>query len=332
MLTTSRHLPYLGEISGVWAFCHAREKRARLVLWDTAAIVSSLTTPKKDVHGFSYTYLKYTILYLIPPRRRGHTGFPFHQAREKRAWVVFRCTANAENGVLGDCPPCRKHRNEFLPTTLEKNAQTVYGALHALETFSQLCYFNFTSKIIELHSAPWKIIDQPRFPYRGLMIDRESFPLEMPSYPNLWNGAYSYSERYTTADALEIVLYAQRRGINVLAEIDVPGHTRSWGLGYPSLWPSFNCREPLDVSNEFTFQVLDGILSDFSKVFKFKFVHLGGDEVNTNGELWATPKNSIVLVNSGNGEEAERIKDIFHYPLSEKIHPAILFISNDGIS
>ncbi|KAL0918905.1 hypothetical protein M5K25_010952 [Dendrobium thyrsiflorum] len=161
-------------------------------------------------------------------------------------------------------------------------AQTVYGALHALETFSQLCYFNFTSKIIELHSAPWKIIDQPRFPYRGLLIDRESFPLEMSSYPNLWNGAYSYSERYTTADALEIVLYAQRRGINVLAEIDVPGHARSWGLGYPSLWPSFNCREPLDVSNEFTFQVLDGILSDFSKVFKFKFVHLGGDEVNTN--------------------------------------------------
>ncbi|XP_020676370.1 beta-hexosaminidase 3 [Dendrobium catenatum] len=198
-------------------------------------------------------------------------------------------------------------------TYAQIEAQTVYGALHALETFSQLCYFNFTSKIIELHSAPWKIIDQPRFPYRGLMIDtsrhylplavikkvidtmsyvklnvlhwhivdRESFPLEMPSYPNLWNGAYSYSERYTTADALEIVLYAQRRGINVLAEIDVPGHTRSWGLGYPSLWPSFNCREPLDVSNEFTFQVLDGILSDFSKVFKFKFVHLGGDEVNT---------------------------------------------------
>jgi hypothetical protein len=130
------------------------------------------------------------------------------------------------------------------------------------------------------------------------------------------------------------------------------------GVGYPSLWPSDSCREPLDVSKNFTFEVIDGILSgdtyrfcqrkwsgswacylkrslvcghapkvqvihknreprkrihyvhtitspplkenskyirqlpnrvqtlccfsDFSKVFKFKFAHLGGDEVNTS--------------------------------------------------
>ena len=33
------------------------------------------------------------------------------------------------------------------------------------------------------------------------------------------------------------------------------------GVGYPSLWPSQSCREPLDVSNEFSFKVIDGILS-----------------------------------------------------------------------
>lgn len=33
------------------------------------------------------------------------------------------------------------------------------------------------------------------------------------------------------------------------------------GTGYPSLWPSKDCQEPLDVSNEFTFKVIDGILS-----------------------------------------------------------------------
>ncbi|KAJ0018368.1 hypothetical protein Pint_11669 [Pistacia integerrima] len=58
------------------------------------------------------------------------------------------------------------------------------------------------------------------------------------------------------------------------------------GVGYPSLWPSKDCQQPLDVSNDFTFKVIDGILSDFSKVFKFKFVHLGGDEVNTS--CWRT--------------------------------------------
>ena len=79
-------------------------------------------------------------------------------------------------------------------------AQTVFGALHALEvtqmrpmyeykqstqlllpryltvifvflqTFSQLCNFDFNARLIELHSAPWTIVDMPRFHYRGLLI------------------------------------------------------------------------------------------------------------------------------------------------------------------
>ncbi|KAL3654005.1 Beta-hexosaminidase 3 [Castilleja foliolosa] len=193
-------------------------------------------------------------------------------------------------------------------------AQTVYGALHGLQTFSQVCHYNISSRGILVHQVPLTIFDQPRFSYRGLLIDTsrhyqplpvikqvidsmtyaklnvlhwhivdtQSFPLEIPSYPKLWDGSYSASERYTFADATEIVSYAKRRGINVLAEIDVPGHAESWGVGYPSLWPSRDCKEPLDVSNEFTFKLIDGILSDFSKIFKYKFVHLGGDEVNTS--------------------------------------------------
>ncbi|XP_006645150.1 beta-hexosaminidase 3-like [Oryza brachyantha] len=206
------------------------------------------------------------------------------------------------------------------PLHAQIEARTVFGALHALQTFSQLCYFDFTSRLIEIISAPWTISDTPRFPYRGLLIDTsrhylpvtvikkvintmtysklnvlhwhivdaQSFPIEIPSYPKLWNGSYSFSERYTTSDAIDIVRYAENRGVNVMAEIDVPGHALSWGVGYPSLWPSDTCKEPLDVSNNFSFGVIDGILSDFSKVFKFKFVHLGGDEVNTS--CWtATP-------------------------------------------
>ncbi|KAK9141411.1 hypothetical protein Scep_011092 [Stephania cephalantha] len=203
------------------------------------------------------------------------------------------------------------------PIYAHLEAHTVYGALHGLQTFSQLCNFNFTTRIIEVRQVPWIIIDQPRFQYRGLLIDTsrhyqplpmiknvidamtytklnvlhwhivdsQSFPLEIPSYPKLWKGAYSSSERYTMADAAEVVDFARRRGIHVLAEIDVPGHAGSWGVGYPSLLPSPTCQQPLDVSNEFTFKVIDGILSDFSKVFNFRFVHLGGDEVDTT--CWA---------------------------------------------
>ncbi|XP_027350015.1 beta-hexosaminidase 1-like [Abrus precatorius] len=196
--------------------------------------------------------------------------------------------------------------------TIEAN--TVYGALRGLETFSQLCLFDYTTKTVKIYKAPWSIRDKPRFAYRGLMldtsrhylpiyvikqiiesmsyaklnvlhwhiIDEESFPLEIPTHPNLWKGSYTKWERYTVEDAYEIVYFAKMRGINVMAEVDVPGHAESWGAGYPDLWPSPSCREPLDVSKTFTFDVISDILTDMRKIFPFELFHLGGDEVNTS--------------------------------------------------
>ncbi|XP_058772022.1 beta-hexosaminidase 1-like [Vicia villosa] len=196
--------------------------------------------------------------------------------------------------------------------TIEAN--TVFGALRGLETFSQLCSFDYSSKKVQIYKAPWSIRDQPRFPFRGLMldtsrhylpvnvikqiiesmsyaklnvlhwhiVDEQSFPLEVPSYPNLWKGSYSKWERYTVEDAYEIVNFAKLRGINVMAEVDVPGHAKSWGIGYPDVWPSPSCKTPLDVSKEYTFDVLSGIMTDMRKIFPFELFHLGGDEVNTD--------------------------------------------------
>nr|XP_043616801.1 beta-hexosaminidase 1 [Erigeron canadensis] len=197
-------------------------------------------------------------------------------------------------------------------------ANTVYGALRGLETFSQLCGFDYGTKTVQIYKAPWFIKDKPRFAFRGLLldtsrhyypieiikqiidsmsyaklnvlhwhiIDEQSFPLEVPAYPKLWKGAYTKYERYTVEDASEIVSYAKSRGINVMAEIDVPGHAESWGTGYPDLWPSASCKEPLDVSKNFTFEVLSGILEDMREIFPFELFHLGGDEVNT--DCWSS--------------------------------------------
>ncbi|KAH7548014.1 hypothetical protein ACOSP7_032674 [Xanthoceras sorbifolium] len=206
---------------------------------------------------------------------------------------------NSDHSIIGEA-------------TIEAN--TVYGALRGLETFSQLCSFDFETKSVQVYKAPWYIQDKPRFAFRGLMldtsrhyqpvnvikeiiesmsyaklnvlhwhiIDEESFPLEVPSYPKLWQGAYTKWERYTVDDAYEIVSFAKMRGINVMAEVDVPGHAESWGAGYPDLWPSPTCREPLDVAKNFTFDVITGILADMRKIFPFELFHLGGDEVHTD--------------------------------------------------
>lgn len=112
------------------------------------------------------------------------------------------------------------------------------------------------------------------------MVDQQAFPIEVPSFPDLWKGAHSPRERYTLADIAHLVQFAADRGIVVVPEIDVPGHAASWGVGYPELWPSIDCKMPLDVSRNSTFQIIRGILRDLKSVIPYTTFHFGGDEVD----------------------------------------------------
>ncbi|KAK8510263.1 hypothetical protein V6N11_000554 [Hibiscus sabdariffa] len=183
-------------------------------------------------------------------------------------------------------------------------ASTIYGALRGLETFSQLCAFDYTTKSVQISRAPWYIKDKPRFAYRGLLLDtsRHHFPvdaiksiIESMSYAKLI--LMHFLSRYLhiqncgmvltqNGSAIPSRMRVELSGIHVMAEVDVPGHAESWGAGYPDLWPNATCREPLDVTKNFTFDLISGILSEIREIFPFELFHLGGDEVNT--DLWAS--------------------------------------------
>eukprot|EP00656_Telonema_subtile_P016112 TRINITY_DN1849_c0_g1_i1.p1 TRINITY_DN1849_c0_g1~~TRINITY_DN1849_c0_g1_i1.p1 ORF type:complete len:519 (+),score=106.62 TRINITY_DN1849_c0_g1_i1:215-1771(+) len=203
------------------------------------------------------------------------------------------------------------------------SASTIYGAMRGLESFSQLVSFNFTTETYSV--APVVIKDAPRFPHRGLMmdsarhfetlasirhvidslpyaklnvlhwhmVDSQSFPFQSKAYPKLWAGAYSEVEKFTQADIATIVEYARMRGVRVIVEFDMPGHAGSWCVGYPEICPSPTCTQPLNVANNFTFTLIDGLLGDCtgrkastkgspSGLFPDDFLHLGGDEVDTS--------------------------------------------------
>ena len=197
-------------------------------------------------------------------------------------------------------------------------AETYYGALHALETLSQLVYYNFSSNTYYIPSTPWQIIDSPRFPHRGILVDTsrhyqtlpiirriidslafskynvfhwhlsdsQSFPWGPESLPRLSLAAYSPSDRYSSADIEDVVEYARQRGVRVMIEFDVPGHADSWCVGYPDVCPSPTCKSPLDPSSNATWSLLQTLITEVTGgrqgagLVTENLIHLGGDEVD----------------------------------------------------
>ena len=112
---------------------------------------------------------------------------------------------------------------------------------------------------------------------------------------------------YTKSDITSIVEYGLARGIRVIIEFDIPGHSASWGkgikkrrrrsflfgnvltyislLGYSNITtycPSYNANInniPLNPSVPFTFELLEGLLGEIAPLFPDEYIHLGGDEV-----------------------------------------------------
>jgi hexosaminidase len=209
------------------------------------------------------------------------------------------------------------------PQLITLKAATVVGAFHGMETLLQLVQLKDNAATIPAVS----IKDTPRFQWRGLMIDvsrhfepvrqiertldgmamvklnvfhwhlsdDQGFRAESKIYPKL-TGVGSNGEFYTQEQMREVVAYARARGIRVVPEFDIPGHTVSWMVAYQQLGSSkgpFHLPdvagihdEALDPTREGTYVFLNRFIGEMAKIFPDAYFHIGGDEVN--GEVWTS--------------------------------------------
>jgi hexosaminidase len=193
--------------------------------------------------------------------------------------------------------------------TIERNVEVSGGSYSAVAaaTTVLLQLMSDTGELPYCH-----IEDEPDLPYRGLLLDvarqrhspdmirqmidlcrlyrlshlhlhltdNESFTFPLAAYPHIPTPNRHYSRQELT----ELVEYAHKRGIQLVPEIDLPGHSRRLNEAEPGIFTSgfgeahgnVICLGSPDV-----FEAVATILDEVCEVFRYsEYVHIGGDETN----------------------------------------------------
>ena len=239
---------------------------------------------------------------------------------------------------------------DISPSGARLHATTVVGAMHGLETLQQLIQTDATGYFLPAVS----IQDTPRFRWRGLMIDcgrhfmpievikrtldgmaavklnvfhwhlseDQGFRMESRAFPRLTELG-SDGLFYTQEQAREIVAYARDRGIRVVPEFDMPGHTSAWFVGYPDLASApgpfhiereFGVFDPvMDPTRESTYKFLDRFIAEMAAIFPDHFLHIGGDE--NNGIEWKANPRIQAFMREHNLRDTAGLQNYFNQRL-----------------
>jgi hexosaminidase len=201
------------------------------------------------------------------------------------------------------------------------------------------------------------IDDMARYKYNRLhlhLTDDQGWRIEIKSLPKLTSvGAWraerkgkwmntttpskeepkTYGGFYTQEDIKEIVAYAKAKFIEVIPEIDIPGHSLAMNAAYPFLsttpnypfqvnageefmdWEGFNGHvaakidNSLDPSNETVYEYLDKIFTEIAPLFPFEYIHMGGDENPKNN--WEKSANVQALMKKEGLKDQNEVQSYF---------------------
>jgi hexosaminidase len=318
---------------------------------DTAFTISIKGNPDKRLYGSATRALRHL---------SGQTGFFLTQDFITRADSKVTKYSNKSEFVIECKNPGKLGLNEdesytltITPLKIELSAETDLGAIHGLQTFLQL----LCSDSIGYYFPAVKIIDKPRFQWRGLMIDvsrhfmpvdvikrnldamtflkmnvlhlhlsdDQGFRVESKTFPELTelgsDGLY-----FTQAQIKEIISYAYDRGIRVIPEFDIPGHSTSWLVAYPDFssqskeqrnlnpenkiercWSVFN--PVFNPANKATYKFFDKFFKEMAGLFPDEYIHIGGDE--NNGKDWSGNKLIQKFMASHNFKTTEQLQTYF---------------------
>lgn len=148
-----------------------------------------------------------------------------------------------------------------------------------------------------------------------------------PQFIKMINGKPIYGGFYTQQELKDLVAYAQSKHIDIIPEIDMPGHQNIAIQNYPYLacgdtqWEEGNFSVPMCPCNEQTFEFAQNVYKEIFEIFPYEYVHLGADEVNKNS--WEKSAACKVMM------EKEGIKNVNELQ-SYFVHRMEKFFNDNG--
>lgn len=167
------------------------------------------------------------------------------------------------------------------------------------------------------------------------LTDDNGWRLEIKSYPDLtlkgaWRGpgevlapAYGsgnqrYGGYYTQDDIREVVAYAKARNVQIMPEIEIPGHSRAVVASYPHVECNTSdstksvqgeVRNVWCVGREENYRMLDKIIREITGLFPFEYIHIAGDEVNMSA--WGSCPECQALMKKEGFTERIQLQNYF---------------------
>jgi len=249
----------------------------------------------------------------------GRFGISTYTSLEKDAKIIVKHDSKLENEA---------YRLKINHTQIEINASAHPGFVNALSSLDQLLAIaerknrSFILPTVEIE-------DKPQFAWRGFMLDESrhffgkekvkslldwmafyklnkfhwhltdepAWRLSIQKYPWLtqiggignYLDPYAVAQYYSQADISEIISYAAERNIEVIPEIDMPGHATAANRAYPFLSGGGNEKHPdftFHPAKNTTYSFLTDVLCEVKSLFSSAYIHLGGDEVAFGSDAW----------------------------------------------
>ncbi|GHT41589.1 beta-hexosaminidase [Bacteroidia bacterium] len=240
----------------------------------------------------------------------------------------------------------KNHGEEYYRLVITPQKITCYAASEAGVFYAKQSLLQLPDSLGRIPCMT--IVDEPRFAWRGLMLDvsrhffgkevvmqqldmlarlkmnryhlhltdETGWRIEIKQYPALtgvgaegnWSDRKAPRTFYTQNDIREIVEYARERHIQVIPEIDMPGHATAVYRAYPEFstggtgrWAGFTFYP----AAETTYTFLRNVLTEVAALFPAPYIHIGGDEVHFGNQVWKTDPQIQQFIRDNNlGDEA----------------------------